>query len=535
MAQSDVRRRVRIGVLLVVFACVCIAVWMRLRPADTVSDARRGQTQSSAQARGAPTSAPRHAQSEDAADVDARPRASALDVTVLRADGTPAAGATVSASLPRDDIGGASSTRKTADAHGLARFPLPSGAVCLYAWLGDEAGGTTEYCFGRSSASVSIRLEAGVPVRGHVVERGGRPVAGATVTASVRVFFDAGCPWTAHALTSDDGAFDLPSVPATALATEPFGLQISATAPGFPEYGISIKPDTPRSDDIVLVLMRPAKLRGRFLRPDGTPVVGEILSVHASDDSDDVVSGPDGRFEREIERGGADVAAFPRRRWGGRANTEEGPSGWGCPRLLGRVRGDAGDVDLGDIVLAPGARLAGVVVGADGNPIAGASVMLHLGSDQVGLTASGADGRFAFDSVGDQPHRLSVSQHVAPEPSLDSRDATVEGVRGGDTALRVAVTGAGTTVVRFIDAATRERVLSQKVKVKLRDPAREDDASEWAWDGSVMDRWRFEPETPGTFEVTVEIEGYEPSDPVAVIVLADRETVVDVPLRKKHE
>ena len=55
----------------------------------------------------------------------------------------------------------------------------------------------------------------------------------------------------------------------------------------------------------------------------------------------------------------------------------------------------------------------------------------------------------------------------------------------------------------------------------------------WSWAGAHIDSVRFEVEHAGTYDVTVELPGYEPATATGVEVNADREMRIDVLFRKR--
>src|SRR6185436_11226737 len=99
----------------------------------------------------------------------------------LRADDTPAAGATVL--LVRGDARDWQSEagRATTGADGIASLRAPEEAVRVIAWLGDQVDATGRSVVAKAEPQFTMHLEPGVPITGRVVTAGGVPVPGAEV------------------------------------------------------------------------------------------------------------------------------------------------------------------------------------------------------------------------------------------------------------------------------------------------------------------------------------------------------------------
>jgi hypothetical protein len=202
-----------------------------------------------------------------------------------------------------------------------------------------------------------------------------------------------------------------------------------------------------------------------------------------------------------------------------------------------RDEGATGDVDLGDVVLRAGKPVTGLVVDAAGKPIAGVGASLILGkvgagSVVVGSTVADSDGRFTFPEVGDDPHVVDVG---GGRPGWGR--VQIEGVRGGDPELRIALpTSKGLRfVVKFFAESDRSPVKSRNEHVRAWrhgeatacvDLQSFGDATEWA-----------ECRVPaaGSYDLEVAVFGYEPQRFDGVQASAAAPTVFDVLLRKKRD
>ena len=95
------------------------------------------------------------------------------------------------------------------------------------------------------------------------------------------------------------------------------------------------------------------------------------------------------------------------------------------------------------------------------------------------------------------------------------------------------LTGALSVHVRFLSEDRREPVLVPEVKLTAVGAAGTPDDYGWVWAGSGIDSVRFEVKRAGTFDVTVEVAGYEPATAPGVVVSPVRETKIEVLFRRK--
>ncbi len=245
-----------------------------------------------------------------------------------------------------------------------------------------------------------VSLSAGVvrgltlaPIRtatldGVVVDDAGQPVADATILLSPPTRG----PKTACATSDGEGRFRLPL----------FGEQmVSARKTGF-----CASFETPVSDEArtsLHLVLRPlgGRVQGSVRDERGAPVpyaqvlVGPEFSMYLARTADQspqckprgeqVVTDAEGRFDVDgVEPGPCDVRAW---------------SAGNAP-FAGGVMVNVGATSTLEIVLRPGALLAGTVTDADGSPVARATVSFGTaGTFAHGSTLSAEDGSYALDSL----------------------------------------------------------------------------------------------------------------------------------------
>jgi hypothetical protein len=199
---------------------------------------------------------------------------------------------------------------------------------------------------------------------------------------------------------------------------------------------------------------------------------------------------------------------------------------------LGAFDGSKGDVDLGDIALAAGRAVLGVVVDAGGRPPARAFVYLYLDDVTVGRAAANVEGRFAFPEVGPGPHVLSVSARSA---TGDRANAVVRGVKGGDPELRVVLEGKTIVDLQFFSDGDRKPLacasFSLRAKIRV-------DGAEWFGPdiaGDAVESYEFELLRGGAYDFEINVAGYETQRFAGVEIAEDRTTPLELLLRKKRD
>jgi hypothetical protein len=461
-----------------------------------------------------------------------------LDVLVLGSSGLPAPGATVAlldpfaqhAASPRP----AELARAKADDAGHAKFEATSRMLRAYAWLGSEAGASDKFRAEGEKFDVVVRLAAAIAAHGRVVDTGGEPVPGAAVRFLASPWFGDAFGLLLETKSADDGTFDLPSIPASAFDAENAAFAIEARAKDWPMTRMPVTADTLRAGEVVVTLERGAFLRGRLVTPSGVAISAE--EVRLADGRSSVSSAPDGKFELPLPRAGGTVIALP----GAHANPKSVVGGGAvqfrridiAAKVVGRFRGDGGDIDLGDVTITAGQAVKGVVVDSGGQPFKAADVVLYLAGVQVAATQTDDAGKFEIADVGDDAHVLVATEAPGDNAWTGRRHASVDGVRGGASDVRVEITGALTVLVKFLAEADNSPVVVPEVTLRAAATGTTPKSYGWTWAGSRIASVRFEVEHAGTYDVTVEIPGYEPATATGVEVSPDREKPIDVLFKK---
>lgn len=202
---------------------------------------------------------------------------------------------------------------------------------------------------------------------------------------------------------------------------------------------------------------------------------------------------------------------------------------------LGTFDHSSGEVDLGNVVVAPGAPLKGVVVDGVGRPSPHAFVMLSMDGVPVGAVSADNAGAFVLPEVGLDPHRISVRERLPESSPGVARTAIVDGVKGGDPDLRVVLDDVLAIVLRFLSATDRKPLAcsNYSVRVKLHGEGFDWFGTQTAGGGD--ESHEFTVFQPGSYDVEVDVAGYEPVRFESVEVVAGRETSLDLLLRKKPD
>lgn len=459
-----------------------------------------------------------------------------LEVEVFGGNGVAAPGATVVLLDPFAQHSGAARpselARAKADENGRAKFEVVGRVLRVHAWLGNEAGSSDKFRASETRTRVAVRMSSAVTPHGRVVESGGAPVEGADVRLIATEWFEDPFGLILATKSAADGSFELPPIPLAAFdGAHPDAFAIEAQAKGWPRARVAITADTLRAGDVVVTLERGAFVRGRLVRPDGTSVSGETVLLTSGASS--IYSDAEGRFELPLPRSGGVVIARSEYHPSAHGTSYGGTGGWGAPKLLGTFRGDGGDVDLGDVTIGPGQPVKGVLVDVDDKPVKAGDVVLYLAGVQVAAVQTDDAGKFEIPGVGDDPHVLQAMEPPGENAWTGRRHTSVDGVRGGTTDLRVVITGALSVLVKFLAEADRSPVVVPEVTLRATATGATPKGYGWTWAGSRIDSVRFDVDHEGTYDVTVELPGYEPATAPAVPVSPDREFTIDVLFRKK--
>jgi hypothetical protein len=370
-----------------------------------------------------------------------------------------------------------------------------------------------------------IRLHSSIAVRGRVVDPREQGVTGADVRLVAAPWFDDPFGLVLEAKSGSDGRFEIASIPGTAFDVAPHGVALEARAAGWPLARTSVTADSLRAGEVLLRLERGGTVRGRLVAVAGTPLAGRV--VRLVDGTSQAVSGSDGRFELPLPLGGGKVLVTkPVRNF----VALPAAAARGAAKFLGAFKG-AGDADLGDVVLGEGQPVLGQVVDLEEKPVKAADVELRLGGVLVATTQTDDAGKFRFDEVGDEPHALRAIEPPGDNAWSGRRHADLADVRGGMPDVRVVLTGALSVFVRFLAQADRAPVVVPQVSLRATATGDTPRAYGWSWAGAGIDQVRFEVDHAGTYDVTVEIPGYEPAT-TTVSVLPDRESQIEVLFRK---
>ena len=271
-----------------------------------------------------------------------------------------------------------------------------------------------------AGAALRLVLRAEHAVHGVVLDAEGRPVAGARITASSIAYreelttdaagrFTAHAPYGAAVIETDTAQFDAKPVTVT-----------------IPAFG---------APPPVTIAARPAEpVRGWVQSSEGVRLADAVV-LCVEDPSIRTRSAADGRFELRVPRG-SHVAALT------------GGYGWrsnAVPR--------AGEME---IRLPPCAGLSGVVVDAQGNPVADArvtAVVLNYEGlfERVRGPRTGPDGSFRFSWLPRPPRGVAGSARILARRRGSGESAIVDAAASAD-GVRLTLMGARDVLGRAVRA-----------------------------------------------------------------------------------
>jgi len=248
-----------------------------------------------------------------------------------------------------------------------------------------------------------VVFEAGLTIRGRVVEAGDIGIAGARVTAALPRTTQGGEPLFAEA--DPEGRFVLRGLKEDAY-------QVGVMAQGFAPLQVTL---TASADEQVLTMKRAITLSGRIVDPDGVPVGRVGITAQRGDDRRTSRGGrtaADGRFTLDLPEAGDITLTTSVESFEGSFRTVQ----------------VTGPTDLGDWTLSRGLRLRGVVVDGKGSPVPGARVE-NQSARQFPMTFAETDEKGAFEMRGASPgtirlvasHRDHAAARVAIEVAVDER------------------------------------------------------------------------------------------------------------------
>ena len=275
---------------------------------------------------------------------------------------------------------------------------------------------------------VRIALKPSAPIRGTVTDDAGRPVAGASIRAEPR---GAGVPPASSffsfgfgaATSGADGSFQVEEV------SYGHTYRLTAQAPGYAASILDLPPLDPGVpvEPVQLVLTEGRRVRGSVVDTNGNPVAAaEVSLLWPLDPSD---------FRSMLE---APAASATTDGGGAFALPATGPGEYEvrvkhadyADRPLSRAEVPAGasDFDLGDLTLVAGGTIHGIVTGADGEPVARATIQArerHRIGSATRTATTDAGGRFRVDGLSSD--LADVGVRASGYPLL-----VVPGVRVGD-------------------------------------------------------------------------------------------------------
>jgi len=463
-------------------------------------------------------------------------------VTVLRGDGTPAAGASVLLTdATQDGTWSHEVARAKTDDKGVATLRPPGANVRVAAWLGVEATTTDEILDVRERHEAALRLSPAMIVRGRVLS-GDATVADADVALTAAPWFHKDFALALRTKSDAAGRFEFPPFPFAGIdSLNPPVVEAKTKdmARGYADTDPS-KPDA----EIDVRLTSGFTVRGRFVDADGKPVAVELRA--AGPDSYGAKTNAAGNVELRLPAGKYEfVALHPT----DAAYVDEDfdvevacppmiadpfIGHWKVAHAVGATSEGSSDVDFGDVVFRRGKPVVGVVVDPSSAPSPNASVMLFLGDVRVGGVVADAKGRFEFPEVGDEPHRVHVREALAAPGASGTRHADVEGVRGGCAELRVVLRASLLVTLRFLSDEDRKPIVAGDVAVKAFHHGERDECAGHSAAGAGCDSDGIEVPAAGSYDVEVVVGGYEPQRFESVEVIAGRPTALDVLLRKKR-
>jgi hypothetical protein len=468
-------------------------------------------------------------------------------VRVLRADGTPAAGATIALDqrpLWNDWPGSHLRMFSFTDADGQAQL-LPRRDAPLYVRQGSDVGWT--YKPGSVVPLPDVRLQPGVVVRGRTIDSDSLPVAGADVRAEM---FPpgAGGSIVVQVASNAEGEFELPPLPFDENGNGRQEIELVAYAEGLvPGHATTTRTDAPKAP-IVVTLYRGGALRGRLARADGkalSPVRVLLAGTHLAAFPD-----ADGRFELRLPAEGGEVIVHDALTATSESVLRPGAGKFVAARRLGAFRGDSGDHDVGNVVVDGGRPFRGTVALVksepfwdksypglsalmDGGPVADARVTAVLAGTEVLSVTTDAQGAFELPLSGDE-HDLVVKERSS---NRTSRIPAVEGVRGGDPDVRIVRGRVGIRVRLRDENGARLEVVRPDLQASLHGKS---SGVGWAVGyaseaeaQAPRSEIRIQVPAEGVYDVLVVAPGFERLDIKNIAVRKDGDAEIDVRLRKK--
>ena len=246
-----------------------------------------------------------------------------------------------------------------------------------------------------AEAFSEIVLEAGLAIRGRVLDAAGAPAAGVRVRARNTDRRPESRVRQASARTGRDGSFVVPDLPAGT-----FDLETSS--PDYPRG--AFVGAVPGGPPIEFRLPEAVRISGRVTDPSGNPIAG--VRVQARGESGDAGSSPaadDGTFEiRNLAPGSYSI------------QVRSATPGWSDARVDGVEGGTRGM----EIKLARSLAITGKVLGPDGGPAPGRGRIRVLDRDGKQVASTRWDGQGGFALSGLTEGSFTLHARVDGTPAL---------------------------------------------------------------------------------------------------------------------
>jgi hypothetical protein len=455
---------------------------------------------------------------EEPAEANASDDVARLNVTVHDAAGGTAADARVLAFDPFSFMNAADEAEwtmtATTDAAGEATLEFKKEHSSFVQVIAERDGlaGLSDRVLRPTKAAetVDVVLSPAVRVFGTVTDTSGTPVVAARLVARLRTDSTMGFALTAR--SDERGNYALPGIPTSLLTRMQ---SVSAYAPGHTESNKVFEP-VPREVRLDFVLEPGRTVIGRCVQAGGLPVPQARILW----ESEETQTGDDGSFE---------LGVLPL--WGGTITV--------IPESFAPVQvvvppGPPGQADVGEIVVRPGESIAGKVIDRDGKPIANAQVSAHSNEFHHWLRSvtTGEDGRFEIAHLNQGVHRVTVMKQMRMGVQLEAPPAEVP----ADTRdLQLTLGGATSVLVKFLSSADRSVVKVADATISATSTETGARRATWGYAGLNLTEARISVETPGVYDVTVKIPGYDEGLAAGVVVVEGQETVIDVLFVKRPE
>jgi S1-C subfamily serine protease len=290
---------------------------------------------------------------------------------------------------------------------------------------------------GADVTGADVELGATGLVRGRVLDAQDRPVAGATVRVS-RQMNNVSNDSFGPVRSGEDGRFTVEYV-------DPGQIAVIANHADKGTAAVDVGTLGPGEEKEVTLRLRGGgvHLRGRVLWDDGTPAVGLVVSSNSAarwEVGSSTATGPDGRYS--VGPFGVGLLVFL---------SVEQVAGWEGARLESQVGRPVrierpGDVEGIDFKLPkPDARIAGMVVGADGKPVPGAVVWTRPGRAGARVVTDD-DGRFAVEGLVRERYLVHAEQPGFPPAEIDD-------VAAGTVDLRIQIAAGAVLAGKVVRAS----------------------------------------------------------------------------------